>query len=187
MNRLPEAVSQQFNQLFAGINHAADDLKLETAEASMNGNFAQVASNMEHCQNLLALELDIKACLRQFENGSSAVAKDKQRSHHGQRRAAEPSQGIRVRFDGKVIQERNMTSTFVETLKTLGLERVARLNKTITSIPLVSRQQTRSYQRQHRFNGWYITTHINKQSAPALLKEIAKELNVPMQIEFIGR
>ncbi|WP_281171954.1 hypothetical protein [Methylomicrobium lacus] len=37
MNRLPETVTSKFNELFAAITYAADDLKIESAEASLLG------------------------------------------------------------------------------------------------------------------------------------------------------
>jgi len=186
MNRLPETVTQQFNQLFAVIGRAGDDLKLAIADASMAGNFAQVTANVENCQRLQALELEIKASLNHFENGQTfPPASPKLPSIHRKNHSRGPRGLIRVKLNGKVIEERTIAGTFLETLKALGLDRVAKLNKIVTSVPLMSRQPANGYQRQERVNGWYITTHINKQTAPSVLQEIAKELNVPMQIEFI--
>lgn len=187
MNRLPETVNQQFNQLFAVIGQAGDDLKLASAEASMAGNFSLVTVNIENCQRLQALEMVIRNCLGKFESGKPVSLQDGNRQQRGRRHPPKPSDLMRVRLAGKVIQERTMTRTFVETLKALGLDKIAKLNKTITSIPLVSRQGSTGYQRQERYNGWFITTHINKQNAPVLLKEIARDLNVPMQIEFFNK
>lgn len=187
MNRLPETVNQQFNQLFTVIGQASDDLKLTIAEAGMAGNFSLVTANMENCQRLQALEMEIRNCLGKFESAKPTSLHDRNSQHRGRRHPPKPSDLMRVRLTGKVIQERTMTRTFVETLKSLGLDRIAKLNKTITSIPLISRQGSTGYQRQERYNGWYITTHINKQTAPAMLQEIARELNVPMQIEFFNK
>lgn len=186
MNRLPETVNQKFHELFAVIGKAGDDLKLAIAEASMAGNFAQASSDMENCQRLQALELEIKACRTNFENGLVMVPaseKPTQRRHRSRR----PHGTIRVRLGNRVIQERTITKTFLETLKAIGLERVAKLDKIVTSVPLISRQPANGYQRQERVNGWYITTHINKTTAPTVLQEIAKELNVRLEIDSIDR
>jgi hypothetical protein len=66
MNQLPEAVNQQFNQLFAAISHAADDCKIESAEASLVGDFASVTARMEDCKRLQTLDMELRACLKRF-------------------------------------------------------------------------------------------------------------------------
>ena len=68
MNRLPESVTQKFNELFAVIGKAGDDLKLATAEAAMAGNFDQVSAASDHCLRLQSLEMEIKNCLSHFES-----------------------------------------------------------------------------------------------------------------------
>ncbi|HBA66199.1 MAG TPA: hypothetical protein DCZ48_08495, partial [Methylococcaceae bacterium] len=69
-------------------------------------------------------------------------------------------------------------ATFVETLKAFGLERVARLNETIASIPLISKHPTQDYQTQRPCYGAFVTTHFNTLSATHVLKEIGRELKI---------
>jgi hypothetical protein len=65
------------------------------------------------------------------------------------------------------------------------LERVARLNKTVTSVPLLAKAPANGYQSQKCCDGWYVTTHVNKHTATTTLEEIGKELNIPIAVELI--
>jgi len=187
MNRLPETVNSKFNELFAVIGKASDDLKMASAEASMAGNFSLVTSNIENCQQLLALEMEIKTCLNNFEHKSKVQPMEKSFHKRSKCRSRKSGGRLRVRISGKVIEEGTIAETFVETLKVFGLDKVARLNKVVTSIPLIGRQQATGYQSQRHCNGWYITTHVNKQTATTVLEEIGRELQMPVKIEFVDR
>lgn len=188
MTRLPETVTSKFTDLFAALHYAADDLKIVGQEAMLSGDFSQVTDSMEACKKLQALEADIKAALNSFhakypsrlvENSSSSKRDKKRTRKHGG--------WLRVLVAGRTIEESTIAETFFETLKVFGLERVAKLNKTVTSIPLLSKTQSTSYQTQRQYNGWYVTTHVNKVSATLLLEEIAKALNMPVKVELIQR
>ena len=79
MNRLPETVTSKFNELFAVIGRATDDLKLTIADASMAGNFGLVTANIKHCQRLQSLEDAIKSCVNNFEAESETLLQEKSR------------------------------------------------------------------------------------------------------------
>lgn len=187
MNRLPESVTQKFNELFAVIGKAGDDLKIATAEASIAGNFSEATSNIEDCQRLLELEKMIKSYLSNFESENKPGIRDKNYLKRVKRRSRKPRGQLRVRLADRIIEKPTIAETFVETLKVFGLERVARLNKMMASIPLVARHPTQGYQTQRPCNGWFITTHVNTLSATNALKEIGQELNIPVKIEFVER
>ncbi|HBA66543.1 MAG TPA: hypothetical protein DCZ48_10300, partial [Methylococcaceae bacterium] len=59
----------KFNELFAVIGKACDDLKLAKtkAKASIAGNISEATSHIENCQRLFELEKIIKSCLNKFE------------------------------------------------------------------------------------------------------------------------
>lgn len=188
MNRLPETVHNQFNQLFAIIAKASDDLKLAGAEAAISGNFSQVSINIDQCQRLQNLELEIKACLGQFENKIKSANHNERSNHKRSRNRTRKSAGrLRVRVADKVIEGDTIAETFVETLKVFGLDKVAKLNKVVTSIPLMSRHPTSGYQAQRYCNGWHITTHVNQQTASNVLEEIGRELQMPVKVETVER
>jgi hypothetical protein len=188
MSRLPETVNQQFNQLFKAIHSASDDLKIATAEASLEGDFALVTASMESCRQLQALDIGLKAYIKQFE-GKQLISQPVEKTYRKRAKRYTRKSGakLRVKIADKVIEHSTISDTFVETLKTFGLERVAKLNKTLSAIPLIDRMPTQGYQTQKLCNGWYITTHFNKPAAIRLLEEIGKELRMPLKIELIER
>ncbi len=187
MKRLPETVTSKFTDLFAALHYAADDLKIVGQEAMLSGDFSQVTDSMEACKKLQALEADIKAAVTNFHTKYPALAVEKTGFHKKDKRRTRTQGGrLRVTVAGKVIQQHTLAETFVVTLKTFGLERVAKLNKFITKIPLIARTPVvNGYQNQKSCDGWYITTHFNKHTAANVLEEIGKALNMPVKVEFI--
>lgn len=188
MKRLPEAVTTKFTELFAALHSATDDLKMAGAEACLIGDFSQVTVINDSCRKLQALEAEIKAAVNNFDVKYNARPVEKSGFHKKESNRTRKQGGrLRVTVAGKVIEQHTIAETFVETLKAFGLERVAKLNKTVTSIPLIARTPTNDYQTQRRCDGWFITTHVNKVSATTVLEEIAKALNMPLKVECIER
>jgi hypothetical protein len=188
MKRLPEAVTTKFTELFAALHSATDDLKMAGAESCLIGDFSQVTVINDSCRKLQALELEIKAVVNNFDAKYNARPVEKTGFHKKDSNRTRKQGGrLRVTVAGKVIEQHTIAETFVETLKAFGLERVAKLNKTVTSIPLIAKTPTNDYQTQRRCDGWFITTHVNKVSATTVLEEIAKALNMPLKVECIER
>ena len=188
MKRLPEAVTTKFTELFAALHSATDDLKMAGAESCLIGDFSQVTVINDSCRKLQALESEIKAAVNNFDAKYNARPVEKAGFHKKDSNRTRKQGGrLRVTVAGKVIEQHTIAETFVETLKAFGLERVAKLNKTVTSIPLIARTPTNDYQKQIRCDGWFITTHVNKVSATTVLEEIAKALNMPLKVECIER
>jgi hypothetical protein len=189
MKRLPEAVTTKFTELFAALHSATDDLKMAGAEACLIGDFSQVTVINDSCRKLQALESDIKVTVNNFDARNNTPPMEKAGFHKkdSKRRTRKSRGHLRVTVADRFIEEQTIAETFFETLKAFGLERVARLNKVVTSIPLIARTKTNGYQAQRRCDGWFITTHVNKVSATTMLEEIARELNIPVKVEFIER
>ncbi len=188
MNKVPEAVTTKFTELFAALLSAMDDLKMAGAEACLIGDFSQVTDINDSCRKLQGLESDIKAAINNFGAKYHARSVEKAGFHKNDSNRTRKQGGrLRVTVAGKVIEQNTIAETFVDTLKAFGLERVAKLNKTVTSIPLIARTPTNDYQTQRRCDGWFITTHVNKVSATTVLKEIANALNMPLKVECIER
>ena len=188
MKKLPEAVLNQFNELFLTLDSAIDDLKMTGAEACLMGDFSQVTLINEACQRLQTFKLDIKTNLNNFDLTTPPVVEKSEFYKNNYHRTRKAGERLRVTMADKVFEEPTIAQTFVKTLRAFGLERVAKLNKVVTSIPLMAKNPVvNSYQKQSLCNGWYITTHVNKYSATTLLKEISKQLNVPIKIELIER
>jgi len=189
MNRLPETVTSKFTELFAALHYAADDLKIVGQEAMLSGDFSQVSDSMEACKKLQALEADIKAAVTNFHTKHMPHPTEKTNSYPHDKKITRKHDGKRLRVSvaGQIIEESTIKDTFVKTLKVLGWERVAKLNKIVAKTPLVSKTKAKGYQAQRQCDGWYITTHINKVTAKMMLEDIGRALNVPLKIECIER
>lgn len=187
MNRLPESVSAKFNELFAAIIYAADDFKIESAEASLLGDFASVAAKMDDCKQLQMLDMELRACLKRFEERQPSKAVAKPVRIRSRRVTRKSSGTLRVRVGEKIIEQATISDTFVQTLATLGLDKVARLNKRLSGIPLLAKTPANGYQTQKFYQGWYITTHFNKLTAIKMLQDVGRELQVPLRVEPIDR
>lgn len=189
MNKVPEAVTTKFVELFAALHSATDDLKMAGAEACLIGDFSQVTNINDSCRKLQGLESDIKAAINNFGEKYHARSVKKAGFHKNDSNRTRKQGGrLRVTVAGKIIEQPTIAETFVVTLKAFGLERVAKLNKVLTKIPLIARTPVvNSYQNQKFCDGWYITTHFNGHTAANVLEEIGKGLNMPVKVEFIER
>lgn len=188
MNRLPEAVNTKFTELFEALKYATDDLKIAGAEANLNGDFLQVVSINDHCRKLLGLEDEIRLVLKRFENTQKkpaiVIAKPQRTTLN---RVRNSNGYLQVTLGGALIKEKTASETFVETLNSLGLERIAKLNKRVSGIPLLNRARVNGYQHQKQSGDWYVTTHFSNQTAKGILEDIAKELRVPLKVELVKR
>lgn len=188
MKRLPEAVTTKFTDLFTAFHSATDDLKMAGAEANLVGDFSRVETINDSCRKLQALESEIISTLNNFDSKYNARPEAKAKLYKNNRnRTRKPGGRLRVKVADHIIEEPTIAETFVKTLRVFGLERVARLNKVVTSVPLIAKTPVNSYQSQRRCDGWYITTHVNKHTATTVLEEIGRELNVSVKVEFIER
>jgi hypothetical protein len=142
MKTLPETVTHQLTALFAALHSTADDLKMAGAEFCLIGDFSQVTVINDSCCKMQALESEIKASVNNFDARYNARSVEKKGFHkQDSNRTRKQGRRLRVTVAGKVIEQHTIAETFVETLKAFGLERVAKLNKVVTSIP--HRQNTR--------------------------------------------
>lgn len=187
MNRLPETVNHQFNQLFAAISQAGDDLKLTIAEAGLAGDFNEIMNKMYDCKRLQILEMEVKACLKRFdENRTNKPQAEPIPARPRNRISKNRRAKLRVKLGDKVIEQRFVSDTFVQTLTEFGLERVAKLNKKLSGIPLLTKTPTNGYHTQKYHQGWYVTTHFNTPTAKKMLEDIGKELQIRVKVEKLG-
>jgi uncharacterized protein (UPF0147 family) len=188
MYTLPEAIADKATELFNAIKHAKDDLQIECAEVSLNGDFSRLALLTTKHGNLQELERDIISVLENFENKHKAHLNVKpSQPKYSIDRTRKSGGHIRVTLAGKVIEERFIADTFVEVLKIFGFERVASLNKSVCGIPLFAKTPTTRDRAQQHIGDWHITTHVNKQTAKSILEDISKELNMPIRVEIVER
>jgi hypothetical protein len=153
------------NELFAVMHSATDDLKIAGAEANLIGDFLEVQAINDACRKLQALDSEFKSTLNHFEANYRASAKGKTSPRNPQY-TRKPGGRIRVKLADQSIEEKTIRETFIKTLQ----------------LP-----PTSGYQAQQRCDGWYITTHVNQQTAITVLEDIGKALNVPIKVEAIER
>jgi hypothetical protein len=188
MYTLPELITIKLSELFGAIQYATDDLKIAGAEANLNGDFSQVTLLNDTCRKLQALEADIKLVLNNFETKpKSRLIVESTSSKTVVNRSRKRSGRLRVKFLDKEIEKEKIADTFVEAIKSFGLEQVAKLNKTVVGAPLLAKSPINGYQRQKRIENWYITTHVNTQTAKSILEEVSKELKIPIRVEIVQR
>lgn len=186
MNRLPETVNHQFNQLFAAIGQAGDDLKLAIAEAGLVGDFKEIMNKMNDCKRLQILEMEVKACLKRFDENRTNKPQAEPISAHPRNRISKNRRAkLRVKLGDKVIEQRFVSDTFVQTLAEFGLERVAKLNKKLSGIPLLTKTPTSGYHTQKYHQGWYVTTHFNTPTAMKMLQDVGRELQIPLHVQSV--
>ena len=157
MNKLPEAVTAKFSELFLTLHSASDDLKMAGAEANLVGDFSQVASLNYLCQKLQALEAEVKSTVNNFESKYNNCQAEKSRFRNKNRnRTRRPSSRFRVNVSGQIIEEQTIAQTFLKALRIIGFDRVAKLNKIVTKVPLIARMPATGYSKQKCCDGWYI-------------------------------
>lgn len=188
MNQLPEAITTKFSELFGAIHYATDDLKIAGAEANLNGDFSQVAAINEHCRKLQDLETSMKSILGNFDAGSKKHSIARAKTHKVSI-SRKPGGHLQVILAGQTIKEKTAAETFVATLKILGFERVAKLNKIVSGIPLFSKvpKIKSGYQTQIRADGWYITTHMNNKNKKKLLEDIGRVLHAHIKVDIVAQ
>ncbi len=187
MNKMPETVTNKFIELFTVLHNATDDLKMAGAEAYLIGDFSRVDVITNSCRKLQALEAELKSTVNNFDTKPATRSEKPSFYKKDSHRTRKQGSLLKVTVTGKVIEESTIKETFVKTLRVFGLERVAKLNKVVSSVPLLARTPVDGYQNQRRCDGWYITTHVNMFTAKTVLEEIGRQLNMPVKVEFIER
>lgn len=157
------------------------------AEAYLIGDFSRVDVITNACRKLQALEAELKSTVNNFDTKPASRSEKPSFYKKDSHRTRKQGSLLRVTLAGKVIEESTIKETFVKTLRVFGLERVAKLNKVVTSVPLLARTPVNGYQNQRRCDGWYITTHVNMFTAKTVLEEIGRQLSMPVKVEFIER
>lgn len=183
-----DPVSVKFAELIHSLSNIADDLKMACAEASLEGNFSSVFELFQSSMQLQDFAKDTSSLMERWQVGVTHKTElpKKQLTHSKNRDHVGARKKLRVTLAGKVFQESKATDTFVNVLECIGLERVAKLNKRLSGIPLVSKTAKTDYQSQRKVGGWYITTHSSVNDMKKLLDEIGKELDLLMTVTVLG-
>ena len=186
MYALPEVIANKVTELLGSIQYVKDDLQIECAEVSLNGDFSRLALLSSKHGSLQELEADIASVLKNHEQKQKTRSNVKS-NQPVKRSNYTPTSGkhLRVALAGKVIEGKAIGETLVAVFKAIGFDRVIRLNKKTSKIALFSKTPATGYQTQQYVDGWYITTHFSNKGAKLFLENIAKELNMPIRVEIV--
>lgn len=96
--------------------------------------------------------------------------------------------GFTVHFaDGKVIDERSAKRTMIETFRYIGFERASKYEGNVKGYRIIGREK-REYEGkgnlQKYVDGWWIYTCLNNQQKVDHIKNIAKMLNISLEIKW---
>lgn len=93
---------------------------------------------------------------------------------------------LSVKFpDGKNISHRFAYDTFVDTIKSIGYEKVRALNLVCCGVPLVSGTKDDFYAQHEVTKGVYVMTHSSSKTKKEQLDEISKKLGLGLKVEIV--
>lgn len=176
------ATGDAFKIIFEAIDKAADELKMQSAEASLEGEFIRVnaiAARYERLQDyrkkMARLEREWRKIVSIDQPKTRTKLKMKPQNVTGK---------MRVLFDDETIEKADNQATFEAALSKIGLERIAVLEKNVDGKPLLSYRST-SGEENPLFDGqWHIQQDIHDALKRKLLKSIAKKLSIHLSVEF---
>lgn len=102
-----------------------------------------------------------------------------------ERKTKSPAKVLSVTINGKQIQEKNSTETFLMCIKKLGAEKIASLPSIRTGgLPLVVPSMDYRLQMKQLDRKWFVCTHMSTKEKKVLLERIANLLDVKIEIEI---
>lgn len=155
----------------------ANDLRIACAEASLAGNLPRIEQLLRASRSVISIRTELNTLSALYPRTN------KQDAEQGDGRG--PQTGLRIGVSDKIIQETRAKDSFVEALRILGFDRVARLGKTLRGNPLVSRMKSQGQYDQALRDGWYVTVHSSTEEKRRLLESIGAALDVPIAVEII--
>jgi len=170
-----------FEQIVAILDRTADEMKIQSAEASLEGDFARVNAIATRFERLLSYR---KKLLRLEREWPKVTTLDRSKSRTKQK-GKQPIEGkMRVIFNDETIEQETNQDTFIAALTKIGLERVMILEKMVNDLPLVSYVSKRE---KHTSSAgeWCIQSDISDALKRKLLRSIAKKFSIDLNVEFI--
>lgn len=101
------------------------------------------------------------------------------------------TKGLRVTFaNGDVICCKFAIETFIQTIKKIGFERVAKIGIMHSGIPLVGREKTNIIRRsgnlpQHYIDGWYVFSNTSNEEKKKDLMRISDVYDLKLKLEEV--
>ena len=96
-----------------------------------------------------------------------------------------PAKTLKVIIKGKVIEGKNATDVFVNSIKMIGPAKIAELNKfTLDGLPLIVSKRDYRHQMNSLGKYGYICTHMSTLGKKSLLERIGQALNIKIKVEI---
>ncbi len=109
--------------------------------------------------------------------------------HEPTKQIVNKTKGLRVTFpDGTVVWNKSAVVTFIETLRKVGFERVAKLGIVHAGYNLAGhdkRPEKKGVIWQHERDGWYIYVNISNTTKVEDLKEISETFDLNLKIDEV--
>lgn len=183
-------VTARFAGLVSAIKRYEDDLKIDCAEAALEGNMPMTRTLSEQTQKVMVFEAAAVALAERWavqhwdaEGKTQAGTPNNQPGRAFNHKAA-PAH-LRVTVMGRTIEHSKASDTFADALELIGLPRIAALHLRSSGVALVSHEPTSLDRSQACRQGWYVTTHSNTAEKKRILEEIGRVLHVPLNVVIV--
>ncbi len=181
-------VSNKFADLIHTLNHVADDIKIACAEASLEGDFIEVAKLSDTSRQIQVFIKEANDLSNRWSKGMLLRPSSPKKHVLPNKKtftSKKSSSKLSVTIAGKQIQLDTVANTFVAVLEDMGLERVENLGTKLSGVPLISKTPPTGYQRYKQCGPWFITTHSSTNDKKQLLERVGAQLRVPVQVKVV--
>lgn len=172
-----------------------DDTPISQEDINHTGgldNIRQPQELSERRQALYSLLNKAKKELKNFHSESTekvtmVISKNTDAEEAVDTRQRAKRQRIKVTFaDGTVLCDANATTTMIQTIEKIGVERVATLGMKACHIPLVAQEVNKKYASwtKSMSNGWYLMAQSDTKQKYMQLKSIMAQLSIEATVEL---
>jgi len=187
-----QRVAESFNAVISGLNHIADDIKQSCADAVMDDDYDKVDASRASAMAIKNFVQELTELATRWNQGIfNAPAPEKPQLttnfRHGVRCKCSPTR-LRITFTthNKEIRCRTAAETFIETLRLLRFEDVAKLQKQVSGYPLVTKTNPNpTINRSMQSGDWHINFPSNTQYKKSFLEEISTALKIPIRVDVV--
>ena len=169
-------VDQAFESLFSQIDLFCDDIKMQGAEASLEGDFVTVKRIGDRHNELMLYRKKLEKMQSQWAKLLAGRQKKTATS-------AKKNGKLRVILQDEIIELPDNCDTFTTTLSKIGLEQVALLDKKIDKTPLLEMKIDKDMDPLAE-QEWVIHTDFDDVTKRKVLKDVAKKLSIPLLVDF---
>ncbi len=185
-----QAVTESFNAVIKELNRVNDDIKQVIADLAMEGKLDKVTESTASATVLTNFTQEVANLSTRWNKGIFGKSKPVKRVVTGNSNSSSTKAtrtNLRVIFpNNKEIFNTLASKTFVETLRLLKLEDVAKLGKMINGHSLVSKTNSHPDNSNiHKCGDWYVDTRSNTIDKKKRLDEISEELKIPIRVEIV--